>query len=330
MKKILLAAVMLTAGISAMNAQTQEFNPNAWGANQQSFNSSQTIDGMTVTLEGVENNNLRRVEFANKTPLTLGGENVVVVFKVTYKGATFADFSNGNQVQVRRQLRNRAVDTELTVDDVYDPYFMTQNGKAPGRAKANDKLADAENTSGYYWRVLSGLPNETSGTNTLAAPDWSKEFNLPSSFSKNKEFKIGDNSYWGYSYLAIRMATQAEFTEAPQLTFDYIGVTSPAALANEGEDFMSLSNVAQGNRVKLYVDKMLSTPTGVESVEGDAINIYTEGNTIVAAGAEAIEVYNLSGVKVAAAADQAVVAPGLYIVKADAANGSVVRKVVVK
>lgn len=83
----------------------------------------------------------------------------------------------------------------------------------------------------------------------------------------------------------------------------------------------------QGIRIMTYTN---TNESGVAGVEADAFNVAFDGNTIAAAGA-AIDVYSLTGAKVAAgvgSVDASALAGGVYVVKANCGGNSVVKKIV--
>ncbi|WP_304488216.1 T9SS type A sorting domain-containing protein [Duncaniella muris] len=177
-----------------------------------------------------------------------------------------------------------------------------------------------------------------------ATPDWSEEFELPSSFANNKSFKYDDQDAWGFSYLGIRLNHSADNAGAAQgvlgndatATFNYIGVTSISKhgydSAGEFTAATSAAIAAIGKKVKAYIESELEdTTTGIESIVSDnGVRIHTSGRMISVDGVSRIEVYNMAGMKVADAADCVRVAPGLYIVKAYGETQTVVRKVAVR
>lgn len=339
MKRALLPAmaVLLSSGFFSINAQS--FDASEWGKNQQTFNSSKTFtvgaDGKSLTIafgEG-EANGLRRAEIANLVPLTIGGENTLVLFKVTYDNATFINFDK-NMIYVRRQMRSAS--DAVSDDNMITPYFITNQNSNAGRYAANNQAADTE---AYYWRYLPSLANEN--VSPTVAPDWSEEFELPSSFANNKAFKYNDQDAWGFSYLGIRLNHSADNADAAQgvlgndatATFNYIGVTSISKLGyDSAEDFMAATSAAIGKKVKAYIESELEdTTTGIESIASDnGVRIHTSGRMISADGVSRIDVYNMAGMKVADAADCVCVAPGLYIVKAYGETQAVVRKIAVR
>ena len=174
-----------------------------------------------------------------------------------------------------------------------------------------------------------------------ATPDWSEEFELPSSFANNKSFKYNDQDAWGFSYLGIRLNHSADNAGAAQgvlgndatATFNYIGVTSISKLGYDSAgEFRAATSAAIGKKVKAYIESELEdTTTGIESIVSDnGVRIHTSGRMIFADGVSRIEVYNMAGMKVADAADCVRVAPGLYIVKAYGETQTVVRKVAIR
>lgn len=336
MKKVYAALFAATLGFAA-NAQS--FNAAEWGKDGQTFNGNQEFEysevdnTLTVNFTAAENNGLRRAEIANTVPVTLGGENTIVVFKVTYSNAAFMNFDK-NMIYVRRQMRNTLATDETT--EYLAPYFITNQNSNAGRIAANNK---PEDTEAYYWRYLPGLSNEAA--NTKSAPDWATPFEVPSSFSNSKKFTFNDQDTWGYSYLGIRLNHSADAADAEtapgklddnaSATFNYIGITSLAKLGcATAEEFTALSSANQGKKVKTYIDALIAGVEGVSANDADAAAAITvNGNTVTAQGA-ALEAYNIAGQKIAAAAEEVTLPAGIYVVKATIAGNTTVAKVIVK
>lgn len=337
MKTTLLASALILAGASAVSAQ--DFNASDWAKNQQAFNSTKTFtygeDGKSLTVgfgEG-ESKGLRRAEIANKTPLTLGGANTVVVFKLTYENATFINFDK-NMIYVRRQMRTTS--EAATEETAVAPYFITNQNSNAGRYAANNK---PEDTEAYYWRYLPGLNNEN--VTPTVAPDWSKEFAVPASFANNAKYTFDGVDTWGFSYLGIRLNHSADNEEGnpgvlgndATATFNYIAVVSPEALGFESADEMNAAqSAAVGKKVQAYIENAIKgNSSAVGVLSANAPVIMAGAGIVKAAGASALEVYTLSGVKAAKGAEEVAVAPGLYLVKAvGPANETAYAKVVVK
>lgn len=344
MKKFLLPFVAIAVASGLASAQT--FNANDWGKDAQTFNNNQAFcygdDGksLTVELKTAEKNGLRRAEIANTVPVTLGGEKTVVVFKVTYENARFIDFDK-NMIYVRRQMRN----TSNAASDVnaIAPYFITNQNSNAGRIAVNNKPGDTE---AYYWRYLPSLSNENI-TPTIA-PDWTTEFEIPSSFANNKKFTFNNADAWGFSYLGIRLNHSADFAgnadkeenkcgdlgDDTKATFNYIGIVSLSDLGYESSDaFNADGSGKQGSKVKAYIESILNgTTTGIESIcKNENLTISVTGSAIIAPDASKIEVYSLTGSKVIESFDgSAEVSSGLYIVKVYGDNGTAVRKIEIR
>ncbi len=338
MMKILLSTAFVSLCMACISdVAAQSFDASKWGKNQQSFNSTKNFTygadskSLTVELGARDANGLLRAEIANLAPVTLGGENTVVIFKVTYKNSTFINFDK-NMIYVRRQMRDDSATT--SEETAVAPYFITsQNANAGRYASGNDA------TEAYYWRYMPGLANEN--VKPTVAPDWSVPFEVPSSFANNRMFEFDGQEVYGYSYLGIRVVHSADNADsAPgvlgddaEVTFDYIGVTSPVGLGYASADeFTSASNVTAGKSVRDYIEKILHpVSTGIESVGDDCrIGVSVDGSTVWASGATRMEIYDMTGVRVAASSGRVDLSPGLYIVTAYDGGSAITKKISIR